>query len=241
LSKTRCNGRIIEGVVVFNGGLTYMDNDKFNYGNIEDRSAGHMTLEDIGAQYITSGHTQGSYTVEDYRALPDEERVELIDGYFFYMEAPTVIHQRIAAEVFFQINYYIKAKKGKCVPLIAPVDVQLDCDEHTMVQPDVLIICHDERMTPKCIYGSPDFIMEVISPSTKRKDCLKKLYKYENAGVREYWILDPYDKKVLVYFFEDGIYPVIHGLDEPIPVNIYGGDLVIDLSDISRWIQESRI
>jgi Uma2 family endonuclease len=65
-------------------------------------------------------------------------------------------------------------------------------------------------MTRQCIYGAPDFVLEIISPSTKRKDSIKKLAKYENAGVREYWILDPYEKRILVYFFENEICPAIY-------------------------------
>jgi Uma2 family endonuclease len=170
--------------------------------------------------------------------LPDDQRVELIDGYFFYMEAPTLVHQRIAGEVYRQIANFIREKQGNCIPFISPIDVQLDCDEHTMVQPDVSILCHEERMTRQCIYGAPDFVMEIISPSTKRKDSIKKLAKYENAGVREYWILDPYEKRILVYFFENEICPAIYGFDKPVPINIYNGELEIDLTEIVQWVQE---
>jgi Uma2 family endonuclease len=170
--------------------------------------------------------------------LPDDQRVELIDGYFFYMEAPSLVHQRIAGEVYRQIANFIREKQGNCIPFISPIDVQLDCDEHTMVQPDVSILCHEERMTRQCIFGAPDFVLEIISPSTKRKDSIKKLAKYENAGVREYWILDPYEKRILVYFFENEICPAIYGFDKPVPINIYNGELEIDLTEIVQWVQE---
>lgn len=182
-------------------------------------------------------HTQGSYTLEDYYKLPDDQRVELIDGYFYEMNAPTIYHQFIAGEVHRQISGYILEKGGDCLPFIAPVDVQLDCDERTMVQPDVGILCQRDKMRRWGIYGAPDFLLEVISPSTGRKDYTKKLEKYMNAGVREYWILDPYQKKLLVYYFEGEGCPVICGLDEPVPVNIYNGELKIDFTNLQQWFE----
>lgn len=185
-------------------------------------------------------HTQGSYTVDDYRALPDERRVELIDGYFYDMAAPTFTHQSIGGEIYRQIANFIMDRGGSCRPFIAPVDVQLDCDERTIVQPDVGIICHEERIQHFGVYGAPDFLVEVLSPSTRRKDSIKKLDKYLEAGVREYWILDPYQKRLLVYFFESEVYPKIYGLDQQVPINIYDGALSIDFSNILKWIEEDE-
>ena len=181
----------------------------------------------------------GSYTLDDYYALPEDQRVELIDGYFYEMLAPTFGHQTIGGEIYRQIANYIMDKGGSCRPFIAPVDVQLDCDERTMVQPDVGIVCDPDKIKRFGIYGAPDFLVEVISPSTKKKDYTKKLAKYMEAGVREYWILDPYQKRLLVYFFEGDVFPAIYGLDQPVPVGIYNGDLVIDFSNIAKWIEES--
>ena len=180
----------------------------------------------------------GSYTLDDYYALPEDQRVELIDGYFYEMLAPTFGHQTIGGEIYRQIANYIMDKGGSCRPFIAPVDVQLDCDERTMVQPDVGIVCDPDKIKRFGIYGAPDFLVEVISPSTKKKDYTKKLAKYMEAGVREYWILDPAQRKLLVYFFESEVYPVIYGLDQPVPVGIYNGDLTIDFSNIAKWIED---
>jgi Uma2 family endonuclease len=178
------------------------------------------------------------FTVTDYRALPEERRVELIDGRFYDMAAPTTIHQRITGEVYRQISNYILDRNGSCLPFVSPVDVQLDCDEHTMVQPDVAILCDENKLTKWGIYGAPDFVLEVISPSTKKKDYTLKAHKYAEAGVREYWILDPYQKKLLVYNFQDEIYPVIYGLEEEVPLCIYNGMLRIDFRNIAKWIQQ---
>lgn len=187
--------------------------------------------------YMTNTqHTPGSYTLEDYYALPDEQRVELIDGYFYDMSAPTFLHQQISGEVHRQIANFIMDRGGDCQPLIAPVDIQLDCDDKTMLQPDVAILCHNDKVRKWGVYGAPDFVLEVISPSTRRKDYTKKLSKYMEAGVREYWIVDPYQRKLLVYFFESEVCPVIHGLDNPVSVEIYNGELKIDFSHIVNWI-----
>lgn len=192
-----------------------------------------------GSAYrVDTRHYQGSYTVEDYRALPKEQRVELIDGFFYDMASPTFLHQRISGEIHRQIANFIMDRGGDCQPLIAPIDIQLDCDDRTMVQPDVAVLCGRDKVKRWGVYGAPDFVLEVISPSTRRKDCTKKLMKYMNAGVREYWILDPYQQKLIVYFFESEVCPVIYGLDKPVPVGIYHGELMISFSHIAEWIAD---
>lgn len=181
---------------------------------------------------------QGEFTVDDYRALPDDQRVELIDGYFYDMAAPSTVHQLIGAEVHRQISNYIFDRSGSCTPLISPVDVQLDNDEKTMVQPDVIIVCKKEQIIARNVIGAPDFVMEVISPGSKRRDCLLKLKKYQNAGVREYWVVDPHQKIVLVYFFESENCTVIYPMSGTIPVNIYNGELEIQFDRIATWVEE---
>ena len=174
----------------------------------------------------------GEFTIEDYLKLPDDCRVELIDGVFYDMAAPTPMHQRIAARFFNIVQNYIDAHHGSCIPFCAPVDVQLDCDELTMVQPDFLIVCRPEIITKARIVGAPDFVMEVLSPSTKLKDMFLKAKKYANAGVREYWMIDPEKQQVLIHTFSDGIETALYGFDAEIPVAIYDGDLVIDMKRI---------
>lgn len=182
----------------------------------------------------------GEYTIDDYYKLPDDQRFELIDGYLYVMLAPTVLHQLIAGEIHRQISNFIVEKNGKCFPLISPIDVQLDRDNKTMVQPDVAILCDKDKLLNRVIYGAPDFVLEVISPSTSRKDYTKKLAKYENAGVREYWIVDPYKEKLSIYNFDDESLPMICGFGEAQGINIYDGELKIDFTRIVEWIKEYR-
>lgn len=179
----------------------------------------------------------GEYTVEDYHALPDECRVELIDGTFFTMEAPSTVHQILLTAVWRPLDAYIRKNKGRCLAMLAPVDVQLDEDDKTMMQPDIMVLCDRDRLRKKGIWGAPDFVAEIASPSTRRHDSVRKLAKYRAAGVREYWIIDPDRMKITVYDFEDGNVPVLYGFDVQIPVGIFGGDCRIDFSQVYEEIR----
>lgn len=179
---------------------------------------------------------QGEYTLEDYYALPDERRVELIDGVIYDMSAPTLLHQLIGGKVYVMIQSFIEKKGGKCLPFYAPVDVRLDCDDKTMVQPDVLILCDDAKKTKRYIMGAPDFCLEVISESTRRKDYIKKLQKYTDAGVKEYWIIDPFQKILLVHHWKDDYAPHMYPLQGKVGLALYDDELLIDLDTIADLI-----
>ncbi len=176
------------------------------------------------------------YTIEDYYALPEGIRVELIDGVFYDMPSPSYVHQMIQGCIFTAIYHYIREKKGKCLVFMAPADVQLDCDDKTMVQPDVLIICDKGKIKERCAMGAPDFVAEILSDSTRKKDMTVKLRKYKNAGVREYWLIDEKNDSVVVYNFEKNDMPVLYGFDSKIPVGIYQGDLEIDFAEIKKEV-----
>lgn len=193
-------------------------------------------VREAAAYYVPK--EQGRYTIEDYYDLPEERRVELIDGVLYDMSSPTFVHQQIAGEIYLQISNFVRKNKGQCLPVISPIDVRLDCDNKTMVQPDVLILCDKSKIQKWGIMGAPDFVLEILSPSTKRKDCIKKLDKYMEAGVREYWIIDPSQKKLIIYWFEQEIYPVICGLDGEAEIGIYQGQLKIDLRAIRDIITD---
>ncbi len=181
---------------------------------------------------------QGTYTIDDYLALPDEQRVELIDGVIYDMGAPTSPHQLIGGEVHRQISNYIHAKKGQCIPFIAPIDVQLDCDNRTMVQPDVLIVCDRSKINRRRVFGAPDFVLEVLSPSTKNKDIFIKGVKYMEAGVKEYWLVDPMKKTVITYDFRihDDAEIKMYTFDDKVPIALYDGEIEIDFKEIEDYI-----
>lgn len=179
---------------------------------------------------------QGEYTLEDYLALPEEKRVELIDGIIYDMGAPTGYHQLITGQLYATLLSWIRGRKGKCMPFISPVDVQLDGDDKTILQPDLLILCDKSKYTPARIIGAPDFVAEVLSKSTRRKDLFIKLNKYKNAGVREYWMIDPDRKTVMTWDFENDDEVKMYGFRDRIPVAIYQGECVIDFAEIDNLV-----
>ncbi len=168
------------------------------------------------------------YTVADIEALPPGERAELIDGEMFVMEAPSITHQRILGELHVQIYMYIKNKKGPCEVFISPA-VYVKDDIHNYVEPDITVVCREERLDEKGCHGAPDWVIEIASPSNKYMDYGRKLTLYHAAGVREYWIVDPAKKIITVYNFEQEDGPEIHPFDEQVKAGIYG-DLYIDFS-----------
>ena len=190
------------------------------------------------AQPVYSIKKQGEYTLEDYLAIPDERRVELIDGVIYDMSSPLGHHQIIAGQIYFHLVSYISGKGGPCIPFIAPIDVQLDCDDKTIVQPDVLILCDRSKYTPQRIVGAPDFVVEVLSKSTREKDMFLKLNKYRSAGVREYWMVDPDKKTVIAYNFENDDDLSVYTFRDKVPVGIYGGDCVIDFAPIDDYVSQ---
>ncbi|MCD8067897.1 MAG: Uma2 family endonuclease [Lachnospiraceae bacterium] len=212
------------------------------YDFLYEEALKELTAQMVSVTALQYGtKDQGEYTVEDYYALPDDQRVELIDGFFFDMEAPGFMHQRAVGEIYRQIANYITDPQGSCLPFVAPVDVRLDCNNRTMVQPDVGIVCDRDKVKRWGIYGAPDFLIEVLSPSTQMKDRLIKKSKYRDAGVREYWMVDLRKRRVLVFVFESVIdkgEPAIYGLGDHIPVRIYGGDLAVDMSAMLPWAGE---
>lgn len=141
------------------------------------------------------------YTIDDIYALPDGQRAELIDGQIYYMAPPTRRHQRITVELSTIINNYIKKRGGLCEVDIAPFAVFLNADDKTYVEPDISVICSPDKLTDRGCSGAPDWIIEIVSPGSRRMDYFTKLFKYRTAGVREYWIVDPEKDRILVYNF----------------------------------------
>ena len=199
------------------------------YGGSAGRMNDKRTVE---SSHIMTGSAIGPYTLEDYLLLPEDRRVELIDGVFYDMASPTTIHQSIAGFLYTKFLDYVMKNKGPCYPFIAPVDVQLDSDDKTVIQPDVLIVCDRSKYRNGRVFGAPDLVVEVLSPSSKKKDMQIKLSKYYDAGVREYWIVDP-EKKILVqYDMEHMELPSVYNAESTIPVLIWNGEYSIDLKEM---------
>ena len=176
------------------------------------------------------------HTLEDYLSLPDDQRVEMIDGVFYDMAAPTTVHQSVAGFLFKKLLDFVMENKGPCFPFMSPVDVQLDCDDKTVVQPDVLVVCDRSKYRDGRVWGAPDLVVEVLSPSTRRKDMQLKMYKYAGAGVREYWMVDPEKKLIVQYDLEHLGIPAIYNFQSVIPVLIWGGACRIDLGEMDETI-----
>jgi len=139
------------------------------------------------------------YTYSDYLQWDDDQRWELIDGVPFLMSAPTRRHQQILGNLFNQLYNFLKGKP--CEVYVAPFDVRLNANtlDNTVVQPDILVVCDNEKLDDAGCKGAPDFVIEIISPSTSSHDRFRKFDVYRKAGVKEYWIVEPDIKKVSVH------------------------------------------
>ena len=171
------------------------------------------------------------HTAEEIEALPEDVRVELVDGQLFYMATPGRKHQKILQFLAYELEFYIRKKGGACEVYPAPFAVYLNKDSKTYLEPDVVVVCDQDKLDEKGCHGAPDLVMEIVSPSTRSRDYLLKLTRYQNAGVREYWIVDPERENVMVYDFAEGVVKT-YLFDETIKVGIFD-DLEIDLSQLS--------
>ncbi len=163
------------------------------------------------------------YTSEDYWNLPDDKRAELIDGKFYDMAPPSRIHQKLVFAISRIIGNYIADHHGSCEVYPAPFAVNLDANNEDWVEPDISVICDPNKLTDRGCLGAPDLIFEIVSPSSRRMDYNIKNAIYAQAGVREYWIIDPIKERVTTYHYEIDAAPAIHTFEQHIPVGIYEG------------------
>lgn len=179
----------------------------------------------------------GDFTYGDYLTWNDEKRCEIFDGKIYMMTAPTIEHQFILGEIYRQFANYLVGKPCKVFP--APFDVRLtegnesDIDSKNVVQPDITIVCDNKKLSGTGCFGTPDLIIEILSKSTSRIDMRKKFKLYEKSGVKEYWIVHPYEKWITVYILKNEEY-IVEGTyfqEHKIKVNLFGG-LEIDLETV---------
>jgi Uma2 family endonuclease len=161
------------------------------------------------------------YTVSDYLTWQFDEMVELIKGKIFKMSpAPRSEHQAISSNIHFVLRTILKSKN--CKVFHSPFDVYLRNNENdTVVQPDICIICDKSKITERGCIGSPDMIVEILSPATMKKDFDEKFHLYEENDVKEYWIVDPAYKQIWIYLLDEQQKYIQEGryeLNQDIPV-----------------------
>jgi len=185
-------------------------------------------MKGCGHMPIPHGHI---YTSKDYWNLPKGQRAELIDGKLYAMAPPSFTHQKLLGELHYIILSHIKSKNGNCEVVPAPFAVNLNADDKIWVEPDISVICDKSKISDRGCKGAPDWIIEIVSPSSTRIDYSVKLFKYRTAGVREYWIVNPMKKAVLTYVFEGDENSDLFSFDDEIPAYVLN-DLIVRVSDL---------
>lgn len=185
---------------------------------------------------------QGEYTAEDRNRLPEEIRTELIDGVLYDLASPQNPHQITVSELHLLLNQYIEKSGKDCYVFLAPSDVYLTGDDKNIFQPDLYLIC-DYSMLGKNGYtkGAPPMIIEVLSPSTRSKDFLLKGYKYNKAGVKEYWLVDPEKRKVYVYDYQkypDGTERDEYDFNSEVPIGLSEGKCSINFRKVAAALEK---
>lgn len=181
------------------------------------------------------------YTYKDYLKWSDDERWELINGTAYSMTpSPSRTHQKISRELFSRFYDYLKDKN--CEVYYSPFDVRLpvgeekDEDIKNVVQPDLAVICDQTKLDERGCKGAPDLIVEIVSPSTAKRDLKDKFYLYERAGVREYWIVQSINNTVMVFKLKENKEygkPDMYTEEDKIKVGIFD-ELVIDLKEVFK-------
>jgi len=181
------------------------------------------------------------YTYADYLTWADEKVRELMNGFIKTMsQSPSSRHQVVFGNLFADLHRFIKKNKGKCKVFAAPFDVRLpqngekeDGQIFNVVQPDICVVCDPSKIDKRGCLGAPDLVIEIQSFSTARYDLTEKFTLYETSGVREYWVVFPYDEGIIVFLLQpDGKYDNGTKYESgKIPVHIFD-NYEIDFIDI---------
>lgn len=194
--------------------------------------SGCFIYEEV-ASYNINSNNKMSYEEFIEMTKDSELRYELIDGELYFLTSPNFFHQKVIYRLI--SDFHLWFKDGKCQPLTAPFDVTLvKSNNINVVQPDIIVICDDENVDTEGKYhGVPTLVLEVLSKSTRRKDLIKKLDLYMETGVKEYWIVDPENKTVQLYSFNE---------NKVTDCNIYkGNDTLISVQFKGLEIKVSKL
>lgn len=176
-------------------------------------------------------------TYEEYNALPEDVRMEVIEGVPYDMAGASRTHQLLFRELLQTISLHIRKKKSPCEVYPAPFDVVLKKKPLTMVQPDIFVVCDPKKVTERSCNGAPDWVIEIASPSNFSHDYIEKLNLYHSSGVREYWIVNPENQTVIVYRLEQGKQLLTsYTFRDTVPVGIYE-DFSIDFAEIATLLE----
>lgn len=186
---------------------------------------------------MTAPKIEQRYSYADFQTWDESERWEIIDGVPYMQATPLRIHQEILVAILIQIANYLTGKPCKVYP--APFCVRLDIEKNdkdvrNVVEPDITIVCDKSKLDEKGCVGAPDMIVEILSPSSGKNDKLIKFNKYEKAGVKSYWLVEPDQKLVSVFTLQpDGKYgrPDIYTDDDKVALSIFP-DFEIDLESV---------
>lgn len=176
------------------------------------------------------------YTIKDIENLPDGERAELIDGKMYMMACPTAWHQLTITWLNSKIFYFIESKGGKCKTIPAPFAVFPQNDEINYVEPDITVICNMDKLDMRGCNGAPEWIIEVVSPSSGKMDYELKRRLYAESVVLEYWIINPDKKHITVYNFQKGTEPEEFTFEDAVEAAVIKG-LKIDFKELVSYLQ----
>ena len=200
----------------------------------------YMEVARKGDFYLMTSKNDRIYTIADIEALPEGQRAELIDGRMYMMSSPSLNHQDILGWLHLEIANYIRSHKGKCKVVLAPFGVFIKKDDRNYFEPDISVICYRDKLDQKGCHGAPEWVIEIVSPSSRRMDYVRKLPIYQETGAKEYWIVDYKKDLISVYRFDEQEDPFTYHFSDTVRVGIYE-DLEIDFSKLKEYLEEDVI
>jgi len=180
---------------------------------------------------------------EKYLNLPEMTRAEFIDGRIYYLGAPTKKHQEVLKRLSTRFENYLHGKSCDVyfAPFAVKIDFEFDQSSRNTLQPDLLVVCDDEKFSKQALNGAPDLIIEILSPSNASHDRVFKYNKYLSVGVKEYWIVDPMKEKIMVNIITGSMYSTtIYAKGDVIKVSILA-DLSINVTDLFEGYKGKEI